>query len=129
MGSLGEGGVRFPPPHKFNNMTIYQLQKLKKGIPTVVNFGKDEWASREDLELLRCIQMENNPFTPYRLVENNGGKITNGNWQTQFSEDENKMLNCEHELSVVVGWSSCRKCKWSELTSCAGMYDIEELNR
>jgi hypothetical protein len=110
-------------------MKIYQLQKLKKGIPTVVKFGAKEWAHREPLELFRCIQMKNNPLTPYRLVENNGGKITNGNWQTQFSEDENKMLNCDHEKSVVCGYESCQKCKWSELTALAGMYNIEELNR
>lgn len=110
-------------------MIIFQLQKLKKGIPTVVKFGADEWASREDLDILRCIQMKDNPLTPYRLVKNEGGNIVCGNWQTQFSEDENKMLNCDHDKSVVCGYESCNKCKWSELTALAGMYNIEELNR
>ena len=110
-------------------MKIYQLQKLKNGTPRVVRFGAEEWTSQKAMDIYRVIQMKQNPLTPYRFVENNGGKITCGNWQTQFSEDENKMLNCDHEKSVVCGYESCNKCKWSELTALAGMYDIEELNR
>lgn len=104
-------------------MKKFRIESLRNGKPVPV-FG-----SLDKLEIVAGFLeklMIQSPMIPYRIVT-----VTEEycEWQNLHRQSEEKMLNCQHQLQVAVGWAICQICKWSELTATAGMYKIEELNR
>lgn len=109
-------------------MKKYRLEKLVKGEKIIVPFGKLIWCDRNTLDLLREIQMNDNPTTPYRLVEKVNGVKTKGRWQTKYFTEENKYLNCKHKYTPGGAWGTCKYCGFDQLTSHNNFYHLDELN-